>query len=556
MYLLQFMRPSNASRTSSAGRTNEDMSECSGASRCRSRRAKKIERWIAARVKLTRSSSGLKAATQNGSDRKPPARPTAPEFPRYSSTGNLRPFTKEAADHIYALFSTVHGAAAIKNKHLEALNITCEEGISLNAFVPDASLLPPDAEPPIEGAASGPSFMLSTGRPAPGWDVFWSRAKDLLVDNEAAFCAAQRVPPPKGKGPVKLGSFFKFWLGLEYMGQYWDSSRDHYYEEEVYEQGDGEKSDGNASKKRKRERYEGHRIGTGKEMPDVYREDTVRDLLDPIVYLFGCQTLPPRVTPRVTLRNTLFPVRVTHSVYRTPSDRTKARKGFVEGPVIAIQCRPEISFNTRDTGDSVGPEDRLNLLRELAGALLVAQERSREGKPMLRPGEGQWYTTVPRWGGGPGGEVGEAAGITDEIEPVKGDRNPRRSKTRKELNAEAYKKVEPGMGTWDIRTEFKHIGKDAAEPIDHIYLFSSLNHHVSIVDFRFHAAYLGVLDSGKVPDGSMDTSDGVPWYELNMRRTRWYDLFKAEDRIEVLRGLWAIMGFMMRENTRRASPEL
>ena len=49
--------------------------------------------------------------------------------------------------------------------------------------------------------------------------------------------------------------------------------------------------------------------------------------------------------------------------------------------------------------------EMLDLMREVAAMLLLGQERAREGKSPTIPGQGKWYTTVPRWGGGPGGEI-------------------------------------------------------------------------------------------------------------------------------------------------------
>ena len=38
-----------------------------------------------------------------------------------------------------------------------------------------------------------------------------------------------------------------------------------------------------------------------------------------------------------------------------------------------------------------------------------------------------------------------------------------------------------------------------------------------------------------------------PWYRLDIRRTRWYDLLVPEDRVEAMKGIWAVLGFMMRK---------
>lgn len=75
-------------------------------------------------------------------------------------------------------------------------------------------------------------------------------------------------------------------------------------------------------------------------------------------------------------------------------------------------------------------------------------------------------------------------------------------------------------------------------------MVSSLNHHFSVVHLRVHPNYLSWLASGKAQPLEQDKSE-QPWHSLVIRRTRWYDLLKPEDRAEGLDGLWALNGLMM-----------
>lgn len=111
----------------------------------------------------------------------------------------------------------------------------------------------------------------------------------------------------------------------------------------------------------------------------------------------------------------------------------------------------------------------MDLLREVAALLLLAQERAREGKSEKKPGEGKWYTNTPRWGGGPGGEVGNATENSDE-DPAKKDEKKSGTKTRNRRTsaAEAYKRLHPGMGTWDARVTYEAIGKDEGSEVDDV----------------------------------------------------------------------------------------
>ena len=46
------------------------------------------------------------------------------------------------------------------------------------------------------------------------------------------------------------------------------------------------------------------------------------------------------------------------------------------------------------------------------------------------------------------------------------------------------------------------------------------------------------------PEANQEAQE--PWNELKMQRTKWYDLFDADDRIELLRGIWGVMSHLMR----------
>ena len=77
-------------------------------------------------------------------------------------------------------------------------------------------------------------------------------------------------------------------------------------------------------------------------------------------------------------------------------------------------------------------------------------------------------------------------------------------------------------------------------------MLSSINHHLAILHLRVHRRYIEVLttgDSDFAPDS--DTED-QPWYVLKMRRTKWYDLFDAQERLEVFKGIWTIFHYMLR----------
>lgn len=220
--------------------------------------------------------------------------------------------------------------------------------------------------------------------------------------------------------------------------------------------------------------YKGYRIGNGAEMPDQYRLECVRAFLEPIVWAFGVTLVPHRRPPVLTLDHLRFPVRMNSVAWRGPQDRIKARQGWMEGPILGIQCRPDTNFGH---SGNLQAESVLDLVRELGGMLLLAQERAREGKTEKKAGEGKWWTTKHRWGGGPGGEVGEATGASDapsdtstsKVEEKLASRPRLGSRDRRRPTpAEVWKILRPGNPLWDPKVVYEAIGKDQKSAWDDV----------------------------------------------------------------------------------------
>jgi hypothetical protein len=212
--------------------------------------------------------------------------------------------------------------------------------------------------------------------------------------------------------------------------------------------------------------YTGYRIGNGAEMPDQYRLDCVRGFLEPITWVFGVTLAPHRRPPVLLLERMRFPVRMSSVVWRPPQDRRKARQGCMEGPLMGIQCRSGTNFGS--SGD-LQAESILDTTRELGGLLLLAQERAREGRVESRGGEGKWWATRHRWGGGPGGEVGEATGApemaSEETAPKADEKVPEGLQLgsrdrRRRSPAETWKMIRPNLPLWDPKVAYEAIGKD------------------------------------------------------------------------------------------------
>ncbi|RMZ69488.1 system b [Pyrenophora seminiperda CCB06] len=295
--------------------------------------------------------------------------------------------------------------------------------------------------------------------------------------------------------------------------------------------------------------YRGYRIGNGAEMPDQYRIDCVRAFVEPIAWAFGATLSAHRRPPVLTIEHVRFPVRMSSVAWRQPQDRTKARQGYMEGPVLGVQCRADVNFGAMGRLD---PQSTLDAVREMGGLLLLAQERAREGKMERRGGEGKWWTTKERWGGGPGGEAGEATEATEvlakegasklEEKPVERNRDGSKSR-RRPTPAENWKTLRPGNPLWDPKITFEAVGKDRSVAWDNVFMVSSLNHHISLLKLCIHPAYLEYITEGKLPKDPPSEPD---WCSPKLSRTRWFDLFNVDDRAEAMRGLWGIMSYLMR----------
>lgn len=232
-----------------------------------------------------------------------------------------------------------------------------------------------------------------------------------------------------------------------------------------------------------RMRYKGRRTNTGRAMPDQFRVDMVKGFVEGTIWPFRTNLSPPRMMPIVQFGKLNLPVRQTAAVYRMPTDRMKARQGWLEGPIISVQARSDTDF-LADDASPIEDKSRLDFMREIGGLLQLVQERHREGKSEVKPGEGKWWTTNPRWGGGPGGEVENEFGNSDivaaaeELVEVNKEGNDKKEKDssrgrKKKTPATLWKELKPGRGYWDPKTTYTAIGTRPESDYDDVRLVLS-----------------------------------------------------------------------------------
>ncbi|KAL5323378.1 hypothetical protein ACEPPN_007913 [Leptodophora sp. 'Broadleaf-Isolate-01'] len=526
--------------------------------------------------------------------------PTPVRFPRCSPQSDEKVPRTRGDVSLVNFLQSIHRPTDIRLSHLEAVGVHVVSDVSPRDLLPDASYLPPVekwngiAPEDLLEANEATRQPLSNGHLSPGVQTYRERQKELLTDNTAAFRTIRRIPAPTGETAARLGNAYEFFKNLEFFSGYWpdtslppkpDSSESE--SESTTETAEGVKNEVVPS------HMQTHvPTGNGAQLPPDYRQNLLTAFVKLVAYDFGCNVSFPRTEPRLHLtpsplpppKSTPPPSYFNSSVafvYRTPVERSAARAGIVEGPVATLSARASTVFSN--------PSDELlDLAREVVGVLLTAQHRSREGKTEKRFGDAKWWTSTPRWGGGPGGASGRegdkaeevtialSAGVTEKLPPLtsstsaasatsppvaeeghgvkianevkrqigglNGPSPPKRSKISPRESArmaiyESYRKMTPPSATWDRKARYSAIGKVPGKGYDDVFLMSALNHHVCIVRARVSEKLLSVLEGG--------TED--EWERLEIRRSRWYDLYLKEERVEAMGCVWGVMSWLMRK---------
>jgi hypothetical protein len=413
--------------------------------------------------------------------------------------------------------------------------------------------------------------LMSNGNPFPPQERYDVLKSEILADNEDAFREVTRMPPLPGRPRLRIAHSRKFWVGLERMSQYWDASHDRYIEPTEKDSKEGQTpsnengitmGDSNASQDsskgsasgesmdidKKEENtdaskqtsgedeasaeptmtYMGRRISNGSQMPEEPRDDTVRGFLEMIAWPFGCQARTPSSPPKLAIQNLLLPIRVTFALSRSPQDRQAARKGMLEGPLILGQCRNETVFRQEEQAAGQGHAEMCDLLREVGAMLLCAQERAREGSTEIKPGDGKWWTTKPRWGGlSDQGVTGEKASRIEDKpaeEPNKRSRyersllSLRKSGSKKMTTSDRWKLVQPGPSQWDRKMKYMQIGKVKDSEFDDVSIAHMLCSYSQI--FTDLSSFLDLYDILNQPPHLHPTPSRPPAIHRMARQPR------------------------------------
>ncbi|KAH6606243.1 hypothetical protein Trco_005396 [Trichoderma cornu-damae] len=484
--------------------------------------------------------------------------PTPICLPRY------QPFVQDDApvDPQQALSNllkyTGRASAASGSIGLSAIGFDLKLDVETHGLIPVPSFIPDfekwDRLTPEEAREQNQAERrpIRNGNLSPGCQVYVERRRELSTTNEDAFRTVRRLAPPKGRQQARLGNTYEFFRCLEFFTTYWeDPSRPPSLppSTELAPTENGETNTAQGSV-----RHQVTRSSDGSSMPPEYRQNLISAFVKLVAYDFGCNVSMARVEPRLQLsspeghpnpRKSYSPSNC-HFLFQSPTTRETARAGLVYGPLAAVSTRPGVNFTTPD----IETAQSTDLAREVLAALITAQHRAREGKTEIRFGEDQWWTSKPRWGGGTGGPIGREidtdAPLGDKgaapADPENAVRPPAKRPRKTMSIYDAYRMVRPPALTWDKKARYEAVGRQKGVNYDDVFVISSIFHHVSILRVRVPDRLLEVLGGSPDPEATRRSWDRVQGW-----RSRWFDLFDTEQRLEAMQMLWAVMAYQMRK---------
>lgn len=506
--------------------------------------------------------------------------------------------------------------------HLEALGVHVNADVPLSDLIPDSTCLPDFdkwdtlSREDVHAVDAESRTRLCNEKLAPGAAKYVDLRQGLLTENDRAFRAVRRVAPKPGEQYVRLGYCHDFFRHLEALTGFWEdtsATSSSARPEEQDPAADGEEA---GDKTTKGADVTFCRTSAGSSMPVQYRTQLLASFLKLVTYDFSC-TVTSRQEPRLYIRSPT-PIRDStgttpaprHSyfssgcnfIFRMPTDRESAKHGIVEGPIAAVSPRHTLLF------PPIGKEREsvIDLSREVVAALITAQHRAREGRKEARIGQGAWWATRRRWGGGSGGPIGREAEaleskdgtpllLEDKDErpsvkespvegecavPTKDTASPGATRTPSTGSRRSHKASFGGRSTSSSSPAGSSSPTQPPNPkrprkslpvYDAYRMVRPPSMHwdpktryaaigrqrgvdyddVFVISCLFH--HMSIVRV-RVPDRLLAVLGGESLEDPSVRgrgrlevwRTRWYDFFIARDRVEAMRAVWGVVAYAMR----------
>lgn len=420
--------------------------------------------------------------------------------------------------------------------------MSIEYDVPLQEFIPNTPSTKKAADGTDATAQSPHSYLPDENGDGPQNKTFAERKRELLISNSDALQALART-----RRDIKLGHFFRFYQTVELVRSYYNPN-------------------GNT--------YAG--------MPERFREDLVKNLIEPLCWGYNARILPPRSPPRVQFQTSRFTTRLDHFIYQTPTLPAERKAGLVEGPLLAIQTRHEDYFVYPD-GPHLSIEDE-SPKSEVTGPLNT--DTLAPVTPAVdKDGDIPMQVDPPEEAKGSEAVIGTETTAEPTAAELKAAMKDEETK-RKAVKREEEKKIRIKKGSWpegDLWDTLKEvgavlcvaqerrkgwkedgIGKGKVEKKirykaigrenqwwDNVFLISSVHSHLSITHVRLSAAYLRFLETGNLPnsDHELIKDPASDWCEFKMRKTKWFDLMVEQDRVEAARAVSGVLAFLERNET-------
>ncbi|KAF8471268.1 hypothetical protein BDZ91DRAFT_718215 [Kalaharituber pfeilii] len=447
-----------------------------------------------------------------------PREPLELTFPSCSVNS---PHDPKFSKGVYQLFKQIRKLPDITPEHLECLNVSLDYDVPLEKIIPNYTL---------KSSSTPSSRYIPDENGETQWDrTFADRKKELLIQNEHAFETLMRL-----RKDIKLGHFYKFYQSLELVNTYYNPK-------------------------------EGAHSG----MPERFREDLVKNFVEPICWGYNARLMPPRTPPRVQFQTSRFQTRLDFFAYITPSLPAERKAGLVEGPLFGIQCRHEDYFVhpggphcLEDSSPSPEPEIPdvpKPPATDADGDSPMEEVTSSEGDAKKDDEKGEAVEI----------DAKEASKKVDEANLAKIEEARRKAAKREE-----EKKIRIKKGSWpegDVWDTLKEVGAlfctaqerrkggKGADGIgkaigrettwwDDIFLISAVHCHIAITHVHLSAPYLRFLETGNLPnpDHELIKDDNSGWCEFKMQRTKWMNLADPNERVDAARAVSAILAFLVR----------
>ncbi|KAH8153672.1 uncharacterized protein LAJ45_02485 [Morchella importuna] len=472
---------------------------------------------------------------------KPPAPFQGPKvFPRYTSTpdASVTSFTPPAEyKSFYSYIQRIKKATDVTTSHLNALGVSVEYDFPVEKMLPEGDWFPAEDD-----------------------KTFSERKKELLIANNDAFDVLSR----RNK-TIRLGHMYRFFQAMELLKPYYptapvpsDVASSQSDSEEKSEQGSGkrkaeEEVEGGVEKKGRaseesaesdasvseEDKKDGKKEKPEKfSMPEKFREELVKNFIEPICWGYGVRVYAPRAPPIVCLQKSKFLVHLTNYIYLTPKLPAEARAGLVEGPVMGMQVRHETRFRSaayeaarKKMKTTATVSRRIDILE--VGQLGVDKMDIDDEKDKDKDDDDDEDDTML---------ADDVIGIAREVAATLSIAQDRRKGPRPGKEGKTEKKV-----------RYRAIGKEEKYR-DDIFIMTSLHHHVSISHVSVSQPYLRYLETGKMPDFKHEffqTKEGKDWDRLKIQKTRFWDLLDPQERVEACYAFCGVQNWLSREETKR-----